>query len=229
MSRYKHLFFDLDRTLWDFEKNSRISLLEMYQNMGIDNYVPSVDLFLSLFDKYNAMMWREFERGNISKDIMRVKRFDLILRDVKIKNIDFAKELNNAYLKICPSKPHLFDKAQETLTMLSEKYVLHIVSNGFIDIQENKMHASGIHHFFKEIITCDVSGYVKPDKRMFDYALNRCKIDRKQVLMIGDDYENDIVGAINSGIDSCFVDYAKGKCDNATYYIHHLSELTVIL
>ena len=145
MSKYKHLFFDLDNTLWDFERNSTEALTELYHKYSLQKLgVSSLEIFLEKYKERNAMMWDEYRLGKIDKATLRDKRFQLTFWDMGLDAETAPNELPDEYLRISPRKTHLFPHAHETLSYLCSKYTLHIITNGFVEAQEIKLQASDL-------------------------------------------------------------------------------------
>jgi len=204
---YKHLFFDLDHTLWDFEKNSAECLADIYQIFDFKGLnISNLEAFQQEFSIVNRHHWSLLEQNLITHEDLRRRRFQETLENLGVKDLkkSFGLEINEYFLELLPKKAHLIEGAVEVLEYLLPKYELHIISNGWQDIQVNKMKSSEIHHYFGEIITNELAGTRKPDRRIFDYAVDVTKADLSESLMIGDNYEADILGAINAKMDTVF-------------------------
>ena len=204
---YKHLFFDLDHTLWDFEKNSAECLADIYEIFDFKGLnISSLEAFQQEFSIVNKHHWSLLEQNLITHDELRRRRFQETLENLGVKDLkkSFGLEINEYFLALLPKKAHLIEGAVEVLDYLLPKYELHIISNGWQDIQVNKMKSSEIHHYFGEIITNELAGTRKPDRRIFDYALEATKANLAESLMIGDNYEADILGAISANMDTVF-------------------------
>lgn len=230
---YKHLFFDLDHTLWDFERNSAECLADIYEIFDFQNLnISSLEAFQQEFSIVNRRQWSLLEQNLITHDELRRRRFQETLENLGVKGLkkSFGLEINEYFLELLPKKAHLIDGAVEVLDYLLPKYDLHIISNGWQDIQVNKMKSSEIHHYFGEIITNELAGTRKPDRRIFDYAIEVTKADLVESLMIGDNYEADVLGAINANMDTVFYnpdDIPTGQ--KPTFDIKKLVELKEIL
>ena len=203
----RHLFFDLDHTLWDFEKNSEICIHQIYQHHRdvFPAHISSEDFF-QIFSVINKAMWHELDLGNISHDDLRTSRFKKVLGalDIEIGEV-FSLELNQMLLSILPHQKHLMDDAFDTLdTLQARGYQMHIISNGYQDVQINKMKSSGIYHFFDKIITNDIAGSRKPEKAIFDFALELTNANTENSIMIGDNLIADIAGAKNAGLKTIY-------------------------
>jgi putative hydrolase of the HAD superfamily len=229
--KYRHLFFDLDHTLWDFETNAKETMQELYElnqlhKIGIHDF----DLFFERYSFHNERLWSRYTKGFIKQEELRWKRMWFTLLDFKIANETLAKELAAQFLQRLPLKKNLFPYAQEILQYLSAKgYQLHLLTNGFEQVQHSKLHSSNLQNYFSEIITSEVSKSLKPNKEIFDYALEKCNTCKDECIMIGDNLDADIQGAINAGIDTVFVNHLKIPAHiQPTYTVYHLKELETI-
>ena len=228
MKTYKHLFFDLDHTLWDFEANSRQTLEEMYINMNLAT--RGVDDFGRFHKNYlihNEKLWDRYRKGFIKVDELRWKRMWLTLLDFKIGDEQLARDMGVVFLDSLPSRRLLFPYTLEILQYLSDKkYSLHLITNGFEKTQHSKLRNSGLNVFFKEIITSEGSNSLKPQKAIFDYALQRAHANTEESIMLGDDLEVDIAGARNAGLDQVYVNHLDIKPSiQPTYSVRSLKEL----
>lgn len=228
MSKYRHLFFDLDNTLWDFERNSTEALTELYQKYDLQKLgVSSLEFFLEKYKERNAMMWDEYRLGKIDKATLRDKRFQLTFWDMGLDAETAPNELPDEYLRISPRKTHLFPHAHETLSYLASKYTLHIITNGFVEAQEIKLQASDLEKYFAEIIISEHTGYKKPDINIFNYSMQKAGANADECVMIGDGLDVDIAGARNAGWDTVYFNpFEIPHTDNVTFEIKSLDELT---
>ncbi len=226
---YKHLFFDLDHTLWDFEKNSELTLEKLYAEYSLSGRgVDDFHAFVQIFNAHNDRLWERFRNGYIRRDDLRWKRFWLALLDFKIGDTALAHELSSAYLEIMPTQSVLTPHAREILDYCSTdgKYCLHLITNGFETTQWMKLHYSGISSYFKEIITSEKSNALKPHADIFQYALKATGAMVEDSIMIGDALEVDVMGALNAGWDQVYYNPAKKvHARKPTYEIHHLADL----
>lgn len=231
MSKYKCIFFDLDHTIWDYETNSHETLQELFHHRALDEKgVPTFENFLLRFREVNAKLWDLYDRGFISSDIIRKERFHQILTHFGIHDEEFSQELSLAYLNSCPKKSNLMPGALETLDYLSGKYNLTIVTNGFEEIQQVKLTAGKVDHFFDHIITSQKAGHKKPAKEIFEFALRINNIQFHETIMIGDNLITDIGGARNAGIETVYFNpLAIPHQDNVDFEIRSLKELCSIL
>lgn len=195
----EHVFFDLDHTLWDFERNSETCLKEIYAGR-ITGRVP-YENFVSTFRVINKGLWRQLETGTITHDELRRTRFKntLLTLDVPCPEEE-SLAMNEQFMELLPQQKHLMEGAMEVLEYLRPKYRLHIISNGYLDIQTRKMTGSGIFPYFSRIITSDVSGARKPDSKIFEYALKSAGTTAERSIYIGDDEIADKTGSENAGL-----------------------------
>ena len=231
MPRYKHLFFDLDHTLWDFDANARETLSEMYKIFELDTII--IAPFEEFYRKYlyhNEILWDRYHKGLLSSEELKWKRMWRTLLDFKIGDELLAKQLSEKFLEILPTKKILFPYTIEILNYLKDKkYILHLITNGFEKTQWSKLNNSGLGHYFTQIITSETSNSLKPKKEIFDFAMNKAKANLTESIMIGDNLEVDIQGAINAGMDSVYVNHIDITINlTPTYTVYHLKELETI-
>ena len=234
--KIKHIFFDLDHTLWDFEKNSKISLEELFQEYLID-FGINFKIFYEVYKKINNDLWEKYREGKISKNFLRDSRFEKVLNFFSIYDKSLSFKLANFYVKNTPKKKYVFPNCHSVLDNLYEKYNLHIITNGFKEVQYTKLKNSNLMKYFDKIITSESAGYLKPDRRIFDYALNLLGIDVKECIMIGDNPHIDCLSAESIGIRSIlftpskikFNDYNESEIRKIKYKISDLNELLKIL
>jgi putative hydrolase of the HAD superfamily len=230
--RYRHLFFDLDHTLWDFDTNAKITLQEVYAHFGLEQKnITSFDDFYTCYLKHNALLWDRYHKGFITTEELKWKRMWRTLIDFKIGDEKLAKQMSAKFLDILPTKKVLFDYTIEILEYLvNKKYQLHLITNGFEKTQWSKLNNSNLAKYFTHVITSEVSNSVKPAKEIFDYAVKIANAELHESIMIGDNPDADIQGAINAGMDSIFVNHINADpVISCTYTIYNLKELEGIL
>ncbi len=219
----KHVFFDLDHTLWDFDKNSALTFDKIFKlhNVGVN-----LDSFLKVYEPVNLQYWKRYRNDEIDKIELRYGRlrdtFDEInfsVEDVLIHNLSID------YIEHLSSFNHLFEGTLDVLQYLQPKYQLHIITNGFQEAQLKKMNSSAITSFFKTITNAEVAGVKKPNPIIFDYALKIAKAEPNESIMIGDNYEADVLGALNVGYDAIFFNYRNDETEPHIKQIKHLSQL----
>lgn len=227
MNRYNHLFFDLDHTLWDFDTNSRITLEELFDEHELDRRTGvSFSQFLSVYKVINDRLWEAYRKHEITKEELRNSRFFFALKEHGLEDPHLGHALEEAYISRSPKKTTLFPDALEVLGTLSERYRLHIITNGFTEVQDIKMSGSGLAPYFVHRITSEEAGANKPDPRIFLHALRTAGAKRKESLMIGDHLEADIGGARRVGMDQVFFNpHGQAHEERPTYEIRALREL----
>ena len=231
MKKYRHLFFDLDHTLWDFERNTAEALSELYEMFHLSKwkFFTCKDL-IRTYHEVNDVLWKEFSLGQTDMEELRRRRFPAVLKKLGVKSRDIPDEIGMKYLEISPRKHHLMPHTKEVLRYLKKKYKLYVITNGFNDVQHIKLHAAGIDQYFDRVITSDSAGSRKPHEGIFNYALNVCKARREEAVMIGDNPETDMQGALNASIDQIYFNPKNINRDfPVTYEINSLKELMKIL
>jgi putative hydrolase of the HAD superfamily len=233
--KYKHLFFDLDHTLWDFEANSRQTLQELYQTMNLGaKGINDFDLFHKNYLVHNDKLWDRYRNGYIKVDELRWKRMWLALLDFKVADEPLAREMGVIFLDLLPTRKILFPYTIEILDYLvDKKYILHLITNGFEKTQHSKLKYSGMAKYFKEVITSEASNSLKPHKEIFEYAFQKTGAAPEESIMIGDTMEVDILGAMNAGIDQIHVNHLTKEPllindKRPTYTVYSLKELEEI-
>ena len=223
--KIEHVFFDLDHTLWDFEKNSALTFEKIFLENKID---LKIEDFLKVYVPLNLQYWKLYRNEKVSKEALRYERlkksFDAVNYNVSDALID---TLATAYIDNLSNFNHLFEGTLELLDYLKEKkYSLHIITNGFEEVQNKKMINSNLYPYFEQIITSESVGVKKPDARVFEHALDVSKAKRENSIMIGDSLEADIHGAINVGLSAihCVFD-AKTPIDKNINVVTSLLEI----
>ena len=226
--QYKHLFFDLDHTLWDFEANSRQTLQELYHSLDLaERGIHDFDLFHRCYIVHNDKLWARYRNGYIKVDELRWKRMWLTLLDFKIGDEPLARKMDVLFLDALPTRKILFPHTLEVLDYLRDKgYVLHLITNGFEKTQHSKLQHAGLTGYFTEVITSEGSNSLKPHKEIFEYALQKAGATKRESIMLGDNVEADIQGAMNAGIDQVYVNHlGQEPTVKPTYTIRSLKEL----
>ena len=205
----------------------------MFDDRGLIRYFENFDQFFDIYARRNIELWELYGKGEITKEYLSKERFLYPLSKMGVTDEALAAEIGQHYLDNLPTKTALMPHAIELLDYLTEKkYPLTIISNGFVEVQYRKMRSSGIEHYFKHIVLSEAAGALKPDKQIFEYALELNVAKPNEAIMIGDSYAADIVGAINVGIDSVFYplhypeNSDKPEC---THMIRSLREVMTIL
>ena len=226
--KYKHLFFDLDHTLWDFDANAKATLAQLHIDLDLVNKgVDDFDRFHKNYLQHNEKLWARYRNGYIKQEELRLKRMWLTLLDFKIADEELARQLSELFLQLLPSRTILFPDTKEVLRYLTDKdYQLHLITNGFEKTQHSKLKHSGLDVFFKEVITSENSSSLKPQKEIFEFALRKANAGVEESIMIGDSIEIDIAGALNAGMDQVHVNFNEAPQEiQPTYTIKALKEL----
>lgn len=211
----QHVFFDLDHTLWDFEKNSDLAFQKVFkkQNITLD-----LNRFLEVYKPLNYQFWKLYREEKVTKEELRYGRlkntFDAVHYEISDALIDvIAVE----YITFLPDFNHLFEDTFEILDYLKGKYQLHIITNGFDEIQTKKMESSNILHYFNQVITSDSVGVKKPSPKVFEFALNAANAKNVNSIMIGDSIEADIEGALNVGMHAIHFNFEGENLENNSF------------
>lgn len=231
MKNYQHLFFDLDHTLWDYDRNVRESLSELFQIYALQEVgIPSFEQFFTSFHEVNFQLWDDYNLGKIDKQGLRRDRFPLIFSHAGGDPTAIPAPFEEDFMHRTSSKPHLFPHSKEILNYLKKRYRVHIITNGFDESQAKKMRSSGITDYFELVVTSETTGFKKPDPRIFYHALEQLNAEASACLMIGDNPNSDILGAQRANIDQVYFN-PEGKSSPipATYEIRHLQELEQLL
>ena len=228
---YKHIFLDLDHTIWDFDKNAEETLYELYDIYGLDNMgLPPAAVFIETYTRNNHQLWAEYHTGKITKDELRETRFKRTFLELGLHPNSVPAAFEDDYVKLGPTKTNLFADAHEILQYLQGKYTLHLISNGFKESTQTKVSNTNIGRYFQNVIISEVVGVNKPDPKIFEHALNLAGATKAESLMIGDSLEADVYGALNFGIDAIFFNALNvQKPDDVPVQVFGLKELMGIL
>lgn len=200
MQNIRHIFFDLDDTLWDFEKNSTRVLRQLFLEYDLENKLKcDCETFLKTYKKINQQLWQLYNRKKIDKMQLRNHRFNNTFKLFNYDNYSLNLEITEQYLTRSPQGTDLKEGCVDALNYLQQKYQLHIITNGFKEVQSIKIDGSGLKKYFNRIIVSEELGFTKPDKEIFKYAEKLVNTKAAECVMIGDNYETDIMGALNVG------------------------------
>ena len=223
----KALFFDLDHTLWDFEKNSALAFKDLFQNFQIS--LP-LDAFLEVYVPSNTTYWKLYREGKIDKETLRFERLKTVFDTLNYATTDaLIYDISDAYIQVLPEYNSLFEGTIEILVSLKERYALHMITNGFRDVQYFKMRNAGLLPYFETITDSSSVGVKKPDAKIFKHALTVAKVLPQEAVMIGDSFDADIQGALATGMHA--IHFMPTVKKNPSHYkeIEKLSELDLLL
>ena len=195
-----HLFFDLDRTLWDFDKNSEDALKSIFGDFKTKLTGTNFYQFHGVYKIENAKLWTAYAKGKLNKETLRYKRFENTFKELGCASDELIQQFGDEYVRRSPFQKKLVDGSLETIHELSKmKFNLHIITNGFKEVQYIKLENCGLRPYFNQIICSEEVGFNKPNEQIFQYALDKTGAKADNSLMIGDDYHADIHGAISAG------------------------------
>lgn len=221
------IFFDLDHTLWDFDKNSILAFDKIFKKQH-----PTIDTnaFIEIYAPINQACWKLYQFDKITHEELRYQRlkqsFDAMNYAISDEDIN---QISIDYINFLPDNNQLFDGAIEVLNYLKPNYNLHIITNGFAEVQTRKLSNSGIQNYFKTVTNSEMAGVKKPHPNIFEFALSLAKVSKNNALMIGDCIDADVRGAINFGIKAILFDETSKHNETDVLTINHLSELKNIL
>lgn len=222
------LFFDLDRTLWDFDANSKVALETIYGEQELQSKLEvSFNEFHQQYMLYNEQCWKAYREGKMSKEILRFQRFLLSLEHFGYGNKKLSQQMGERYVEISPYQTRLIPGTMDLLSRCQALgYEMHVITNGFEEIQDIKLDNSGIRDFFGHIITSEGIGERKPHPIVFEHALQLTNSSAEESVMIGDDFEADIVGAKQAGWKQVYYNpHGHEVQENITLQINSLDEL----
>ena len=226
--KYKHLFFDLDHTLWDFDANARETLQELHDHLDLGaRGVHDFDVFHKIYLEHNERLWERYRKGTIRQEELRLKRMWLTLLHFRIADEALTQEMSDRFMSLLPTRTILFPDTKTVLDHLREKgYHLHLITNGFETTQHSKLKHCGLDAYFKNVVTSESSNSIKPQREIFEFALTKAGATVSESLMIGDTLDVDIAGAMSIGMDQVHVNYNDAPQHlTPTYTIRTLKEL----
>jgi putative hydrolase of the HAD superfamily len=230
--KYRHIFIDLDKTLWDFETNAMDTFRDIFDKYQLkERGIEDLKSFLLTYTSINDMLWGLYRDNQIKKEVLNIKRFEMTLNEFGIDDLILSTHIAEDYITISPSKTHLFPEVHESLGYLKKCCFLHIITNGFEEVQHKKLDNSDLRKYFTTITTSEEAGVKKPEKGIFLYALELAGADPGESLMIGDDIRVDIEGARNAGMDQMLFnpDSSNGSDDQVSYVVKTWKEVPEIL
>lgn len=223
----KHIFFDLDHTIWDFDKNAHETLTELYEQYELCSLgLQSCETFIETYTENNQLLWAEYHMGRITKETLRAERFNKTFVQLGLHPEKVPQAFEDDYVRMSPKKKNLFEGSEKVLGYLQNKYTLHIISNGFKETTLIKMDLCNLNPYFTNVIISEDVGVNKPDKAIFEYALEKARAQKHESIMIGDSIEADIRGAQDFGMKAIFFNpLKKEKPADVEWQITHLEEL----
>ena len=223
----KHIFFDLDHTIWDFDLNAKETLLELYHEYELKLLgIKVAEEFINIYTQNNHRLWEAYHLGKISKETLRQERFKSTFVQLGVNPNLLPTQFENEYVNRSPTKTNLFAGAKTVLTYLQSKYSLHIISNGFKETTLTKMQVCNLNPYFLNVIIAEDVGVNKPDKAIFEHALNQANARKQESIMIGDSLAADVYGALNFGMAAIFFNPLQiAKPTDVPLQITHLEEL----
>jgi putative hydrolase of the HAD superfamily len=221
----KHLFFDFDDTLWDFQKNSSLILFELFHEFQLSEKLKTdFNTFEKKYRSINLELWSKYAKRQIDKTHMRSNRFDVVFKFFGYDNYEENLRVTEQYLTRGPRGTFLKEGCIDTLEYLKQKHHLHIITNGFKESQTVKIEASGLKNYFTHIIISEEHQLVKPEEKIFRLAETLAGTEREHCIMIGDSFESDVTGALNAGWQAIY--FTENETENYTgRTINRLAEL----
>ena len=227
MKHITDIFFDLDHTLWDFDKNSEITYKIIFDELKIE---VSLFKFLGAYTNINKNLWKLFREEKIDKETLRYKRLKDTFTEISVVVPDeLLFIIADQYVYHLSKQTHLLDGTIKLLEYLKPKYTLHIITNGFAEVQEGKLNNTNLAAYFDVIVNSEMAGVKKPNPIIFETALGLANVSKATSLMIGDSLEADVFGALNFGIDAICYNYHNENLPSHVKYVNHLEELMYIL
>jgi len=227
LNNISHIFFDLDHTLWDFDKNSRLTFQKIFELNEIN---INLEEFLKVYEPINLSYWKLYREEKIDKASLRYKRlsdtFDILDLEVKSRVIN---KLSDEYIIHLCTYNNLFDGTIEILDYLAPLYELHIITNGFKEVQQGKLNNANIDHYFKTVTNSEMVGVKKPNPKIFNHALSLANANIEQSVMIGDNLEADVLGALDIGLEAICFNYHNENISNGIKFVDNLLELKYYL
>ncbi|MDR2223994.1 MAG: YjjG family noncanonical pyrimidine nucleotidase [Flavobacteriaceae bacterium] len=230
LNNFQHkrdIFFDLDHTLWDFERNSALAFEQVIEEKKLPF---SITEFLTYYVDINTAYWDKYSLNLVSQEELRIGRIRDTFENLKYKSTtEEMLAVGNLYLTYLPNNNHLIDGAMDVLNYLEGKYKMHIITNGFSQVQENKLANAQIAHFFETVTDSEVAGVKKPDQAIFKAALQLANAEADKSLMIGDNWIADVEGALSAGIDVVYFNEHHKELQKEVTQVNHLIELKNLL
>lgn len=228
---YKHIFIDLDKTIWDFESNTQLTFLEIFEKYNLKSIgIKDLDSFYRIYARINDQLWALYRENRIIKEKLNIQRFEMTMLEFGIDDLILATHMAEDYVTLSPKKTILFPHSHEALSYLKTKYYLHIITNGFEELQQQKFDNCDLRKYFTTITTSEEAGVKKPEIRIFELALEKARAKAGESLMIGDDLEVDVAGAQGIGMGTLFFNPDRFEhSDNPDHEVHSWEEVMNIL
>ena len=217
------VFFDLDHTLWDFERNSALTYRKVFELHGMD---LDLEVFLAIYVPANLRFWKMYREGRITKEALRRRRLQEVFSEMGIRvDTPTIDRLADAYIEYLSTHTHLVPYSREILDYLGGRYRLHIITNGFEEVQARKLQNSGIAAYFTEVVNSERAGVKKPHPAIFRLALRLAGAEPASCVMIGDSLEADILGARAAGLQTLHYNAHNDPVHENGPVISHLREI----
>lgn len=238
MKEYKAIFIDWDDTIGDFQHAEHLALRDLYDKYNLKLLYPTFNAYYSVYHEHNIMLWDRYGKGLVTKDFLQFDRFYYPLvyfldRDIAPKEQSIlssqATAMGDDFLVFTNKYFQLLPNAEQVVIYLASKYMLTILSNGFVEVQYKKIELSGLKGCFQFVVLSEEVGVPKPDVRIFEKALALSDLQPSEVLMIGDSYGSDIQGAINAGIDQLWINADKTDLRSSTYRVDNIIDILQML
>lgn len=227
MEKITDIFFDLDHTLWDFDANSVLAFDKIFKER---HQSININQFIEIYAPINQACWKLYQVDKITHEELRYNRlrqsFDVLGYVISDEEIN---KIAHDYIEFLPDNNRLFDGAKEILDYLQPKYNLHIITNGFAEVQGKKISKSGLDGYFKTITNSEMAGVKKPHRNIFEFALSLAKVNKENAIMIGDCIDADVRGAMEFGMEAILFDEKEIHSVEGVKTINHLLELKKIL
>lgn len=236
MKQYKAIFLDWDNTIGDFSNSEILALQDIHRLFSLDRFFNDWQDYYNVYKPHNELLWEKYGRSEVTKEYLTIERFlhpmiaagaEKQYRQERLH--EMASEIASQFMHLTTKYFRLMPHAEQIVRALAKKYPLTIVSNGFVEVQYEKIERSGLAECFSHIILSEEVGIQKPDSHIFQIALDRNGLNADEVVMIGDGYVSDVVGARNAGIDQIWLTQNSSPDQTATYLISQLSELQSLL
>ena len=226
----KHIFWDLDHTLWDFDANAKDVLVELFEQFDLRSELNTdEEKFIATYKRINEQCWTLYRDGKLEKDELRTIRYKLTFEEFNSDNYKVAEDLGVAYMEECPKRTKLMPGALEVLDQLGKRYKQHIITNGFVEVQGVKQRCSGLTSYFDLVVCSEEVGRKKPHPAVFEFALAKAGAIPAESVMIGDNLEVDAIGAENAGYTGIWYNPKGVEQKHDVIEIRKLSELLNIL